>query len=98
MNDVTEGLVAGVAFGVLSAAIMIPMPLPKKAEAIMAAFVQRFGVGFTIAVAVLPVSGWIKGGLLGLLLNLPSAMVTKAYVPILVLGVVGGAVIGWIVH
>ena len=98
MTDVTQGLVAGVVFGLISVGIMIPMPLPKKGEAMLAAFVQRFCVGFTTAVAVIPVSGWIKGGVLGLLLSLPSAIVTKAYVPILVLGVVGGAVIGWIVH
>jgi hypothetical protein len=98
MNDVTQGLIAGIAFGILSIAIMVPMPLPQKREAMLAAFLHRLGVGFTIAVAVMPVPGWIKGALLGLLLSVPSAIVAKAYVPILGLGVVGGAVIGWIVH
>jgi hypothetical protein len=34
--------------------------------------------------------------LVGLLISLPDAIVTKAYVPILVIGVVGGAIIGFI--
>jgi hypothetical protein len=32
--------------------------------------------------------------MLGLLLSLPDSIITKAYVPILFLGVIGGSVIG----
>jgi hypothetical protein len=33
--------------------------------------------------------------LVGLLISLPDAVITKAYVPILAIGIIGGAVIGW---
>jgi hypothetical protein len=42
--------------------------------------------------------GWATGLIAGLLLSLPEAIITKAYVPILVIGTIGGAVIGWVVH
>jgi hypothetical protein len=35
--------------------------------------------------------------LLGILMSLPDAIITKAFAPILATGVVGGALIGWIV-
>jgi hypothetical protein len=38
----------------------------------------------------------VSGALVGLLVSLPDAIVTKAYVPILAIGVAGGALIGWI--
>jgi hypothetical protein len=34
----------------------------------------------------------------GLLLSLPDAIITKAYAPIIVLGIIGGAVIGFVVN
>lgn len=34
---------------------------------------------------------------LGILLSLPDAIVTKAYVPIMVFGALGGMLIGWLV-
>jgi hypothetical protein len=42
------------------------------------------------------VAGFVKGALVGLLISLPDAIVTKAYVPIIAVGVVGGAIIGFI--
>lgn len=38
--------------------------------------------------------GWTKGILIGLLISLPDALITKAYLPIIGLGVIGGAIIG----
>jgi hypothetical protein len=35
--------------------------------------------------------------LVGLLIGLPDAVITKAYAPILGIDVVGGAAIGWLV-
>lgn len=40
--------------------------------------------------------GIAKGALIGLLISLPDAVVTRAYGPILGVGVVGGAIIGWL--
>ncbi|MDI1318601.1 MAG: hypothetical protein PSW75_00200 [bacterium] len=99
MIPLVHGLVAGLVFGALSAASMLPMKFPDKRAALLGAFLNRFGVGLVIPLAhvALPASpGWALGAGLGLLLSLPDAIITKAYVPILVLGTAGGAVIGWL--
>ena len=97
MNNVTQGVIAGLVFGAVAVAIMVPMSMPQKRDAMIAAFLNRFGIGFTIAVASLPAAGWLKGLVFGLLLSLPAAIATRAYAPILGLGVVGSVIIGWIV-
>jgi hypothetical protein len=54
-----------------------------------------FGLlGFLIAVTRMPIPGWVRGALVGLLISIPDAIVTKAYAPILASGIVGGAIIG----
>jgi hypothetical protein len=49
-----------------------------------------------VTVTVMPISGLLKGVIIGFLLSLPEAIITKVYGPILGLAVIGGAVIGWI--
>ena len=61
------------------------------------AFARRFAIGFLIPLVALPVLGVLKGALVGLLISLPDAIVTKAYAPILAVGVIGGAIIGVLV-
>ena len=68
----------------------------EKMEAVSGAFVERFMIGFLIPNVALGVSPVLTGLILGLLLSLPSAIITRAYVPIIVLGVIGGLVIGFI--
>lgn len=97
MNNVEKGLLAGLAFGVVAVVTMLPLKFPNKGVALSAAFISRFGIGLVISVAVLPVQGWLKGLMFGILLSLPDAIVTGSYAPILILGAVGGTVIGWIV-
>lgn len=94
MNPIVFGLVAGLLFGVIDVALMIPMTFPDKTSAMLAAFASRFAIGFLIGVSRLPIPGWAHGALIGLLISIPDAVVTKAYVPILTSGVVGGAIIG----
>jgi hypothetical protein len=94
MNPVVLSLICGIGFGVLAVALMLPMPFPNKRTALIAAFASRFAIGFLIPLVALPVPGFVKGALVGLLISLPDAIVTKAYVPILAVGVVGGAIIG----
>jgi hypothetical protein len=77
---------------------MLPMEFPDKAAALLGAFLNRFGVGFVIGAAELRLPGWVSGVIFGLLLSLPDAIITKAYAPIIVLGVIGGAAIGFIVN
>ena len=97
MNPIVVALICGVGFGALAVALMLPMTFPNKRTALLAAFASRFAIGFLIPLVALPVAGFIKGALIGLLISLPDAIVTKAYVPILAVGVVGGAIIGFIV-
>jgi hypothetical protein len=42
--------------------------------------------------------GWLVGLLFGLLISLPDAIITHKYVPILVLGGIGGLIIGGLIH
>ena len=42
----------------------------------------------------MPVPGWLRGIIVGLLISIPDAIITKAYAPILATGVIGGAIIG----
>jgi len=73
---------------------MIPLKHEDKRRAMLGAFTHRFAVGFVICNASLPWMGWLNGLLLGLLLSLPDAIITKAWAPILGLGAIGGVVIG----
>jgi hypothetical protein len=92
------GLLAGVVFGTVAVGMMMPMAFPDKRTALLGAFVDRLGIGIVIGCVQLHWSGWAIGLFFGLLLSLPSAVITKAYVPILVLGGLGGLVIGGLLH
>jgi len=94
MNRITLGVLCGLGFGLLDAALMLPMSFPDKRVAILGAFLDRFAIGFLICVTDLPLPGWANGLIVALLVSLPSAVVTKAYAPILGVGAVGGVVIG----
>jgi hypothetical protein len=97
MSRLLLGTICGLIYGALSAASMIPLEFPDKKAALAGAFLNRFGIGFVIGAAKLPVPSWANGLIFGLLLSLPDAIITKAYAPILLLGAVGGLIIGLIV-
>jgi hypothetical protein len=94
MNRIILGIICGLGFGLLDAALMLPMSFPDKRVAIAGAFIDRFAIGFLICVTDLPLPYWIIGLIVALLVSLPSAIVTKAYAPILGMGVIGGIIIG----
>ncbi len=96
MNNLLFAVICGIAFGALAVLLMLPMQFPNKRTALAAAFASRFAIGFVVPLVALPVAGFAKGALIGLLISLPDAIVTRAYGPILVVGVVGGALIGWL--
>jgi hypothetical protein len=99
MSDITKGLISGLIFGAISIGIMLPMSFPDKRAALIGAFLNRFAIGFVIGCVSLPGwPGWALGILFALLLSLPAAIISKAYLPILVLGALGGAIIGGIIH
>jgi hypothetical protein len=96
MSRILLSSICGVVFGGLVVAMMIPMEFPDKHAALIGAFLNRFGVGFVIGAAKLPLPGWVSGLVFGLLLSLPDAIITKAYLPILIIGAIGGVVIGFV--
>ncbi|HEV2842896.1 MAG TPA: hypothetical protein VGW39_16365 [Chthoniobacterales bacterium] len=98
MANLTGGLLSGLIFGLVTVALMLPMQFPDKTTALLAAFIGRFGIGLVIGCVQLPWPGWIVGLVFGLVLSVPSALITKAYAPILIIGTVGGLIIGGILH
>ena len=98
------GLVSGLVFGGLVVAMMVPMQFPDRRAALTGAFLNRFAVGILIGASLgspqlvaLGLSAWLIGGIIGFLMSLPDAIITKAYAPILIIGTVGAALIGFIV-
>ena len=98
MSNPIQGAISGVIFGTVVVGTMLPMEFPDKRAALLGAFLNRFGVGFVIGCVNLPWPGWVIGLCFGLLLSLPDAIITKAYAPILIIGTIGGAIIGGIIH
>ena len=94
MSPVVFGLLAGLVFGVVDVLLMIPLKMEGKPTAMAGAFAGRFAIGFLVPVVSLPLPAWAIGGLVGLLLSVPDAIITKAYVPVLVIGTVGGLLVG----
>ena len=95
MNPVVFGIVAGLVFGAADVALMLPMEFPDKKTALLGAFASRFAIGFLIPLVKMPLPAWVIGGIVGLLVSIPDAIITKAYAPILGTGLVGGLIIGW---
>jgi hypothetical protein len=95
VNRVIFGMVAGLVFGVVDVLLMIPLDLPDKKTAMLGAFLNRFAIGFLIPMIDVGVPGWVRGMAVALLISLPDAVITKAYAPIIIVGLVGGAIIGW---
>ena len=94
MSHLAFGLLSGTLFGLLSVGLMLPLAFPDKRAALLAAFLNRFGIGLVIAVSTLAWPGWAVGVFFGLLLSLPAAIITKAWAPIIGIGTLGGALIG----
>ena len=92
-------LIAGLVFGTISAGSMIKIEAPslrQKREAMAAAFIDRFLIGFVIGPVAkgLGASGLLIGALLGFGLSIPSALIARAYVPIMAIGTIGGLAVG----
>jgi hypothetical protein len=101
MDAIWLGLLCGLGFGLLDVLVMLPMKMEnrrKKIEAVTSAFIERFMLGFLIPNVNLGIHPIMVGVLLGLTLSLPSAIITRAYTPIVGIGVAGGIIIGVIAH
>lgn len=100
MNKILLGTICGLAFGIIDVLIMIPLKHEnnrKRMEAISAAFIERFMIGFLIPNVNLGIHPALTGLLLGAGLSLPSAIITRAYAPIIAIGIVGSVIIGFVV-
>lgn len=104
MNRLALGLIAGIVYGALSAASMMPLEFPDKRAALLGAFFNRLTIGIVLGacigapqVAGLGLPPWAIGLLAGTLLSIADAIITRAYAPILIVGAIGGSLIGWMV-
>jgi hypothetical protein len=99
MSHITLGILSGFIFGAVTIGMMLTMSFPDKTAALLGAFFNRFAIGVVIGCVQIPNwPGWAMGALLGFLLSLPSAIITKVYAPILVIGTIGGIIIGGVIH
>lgn len=97
MSRVALGILLGIVIGLISIGIMLPMHMPNRRTAMTAAFLNRFALGFLAANIILPMDPVFSGVIVGVLVSVPDAIVTKAYVPIIVGGIVFGLIAGWAV-
>lgn len=100
MNKIILGIICGLVFGIVDILIMIPLKYEnsrKRIEAMSAAFLERFMIGFLIPNVELGIHPALTGLLLGIGLSVPSAIITRAYAPIIGIGIVGSVIIGFIV-
>ena len=100
MNKIILGTICGLVFGIIDVLVMIPLKYEnnrKRSEAMSAAFVERFMIGCLIPNVDLGIHPALIGLLLGVGLSLPSAIITRAYVPIIGIGIVGSVIIGLII-
>jgi hypothetical protein len=98
VSHVALGILLGLIIGLISVGIMLPMQFEDRRTAMTAAFLNRFALGFFAANVHLPVDQVLTGVIVGLLISLPDAIITKAYVPVMVGGVVFGVIAGWSVR
>jgi hypothetical protein len=94
MNHILLGILLGLVAGGIAVGFMVPLTFPDKRAALSAAFVSRFAIGFLTSNTSMPVNPTIAGLGIGLLISIPDALVTKAYVPILVMGTILGGLCG----
>ena len=97
MNKILLGAISGIIFGIIAVLMMIPLKFEDKRNAMLGAFINRFAIGFLIGASTLPIPIWAQGLVIGLLLSLPDAIITKSWVPIIGIGIVGGLIIGFII-
>ncbi|MFA4967890.1 MAG: hypothetical protein WC624_06740 [Candidatus Margulisiibacteriota bacterium] len=99
MNRITLGLIFGLVFGILDVLVMIPLKYDdsrKRMEAMSSAFIDRFMLGFLIPNLNLGINQALAGFIVGIGISIPSAIITRAYAPIIGIGAIGGIIIGYL--
>ena len=100
MNRILLGVFIGIVFGIIDVLLMIPLSFPNEADkrvAMTGAFFDRFAIGVLIGATNFPVAPWLQGIIIAVLVSLPSAIITRTYVPILAVSIVGGALAGFLI-
>jgi len=97
MNRLELGFILGIVFGIVDVIAIYPQKLDDKTRAMVGAFILRLIIGILIGATTLPVFHWLQGLLIGLMASLPVAIATRLYVPILAAGMIGGAIIGFVI-
>lgn len=92
---IKKGILAGLIFGLLDISPMLFMQFEDKTAAVTGAFISRFAIGLLIFTSDLRINKVLSGLLIGLMLSIPDALITRNYIPILGTGIVGGLVIGY---
>ena len=95
MNRIVLGILLGLGCGMVDVLLMLPMSFPDKPTALAGAFSSRFAIGFIAANVTLPMHPALAGALIGLLISIPDAIITKAYGPIMITGLIFGVLSGW---
>jgi hypothetical protein len=97
MNGIMLGVICGLVFGIIDVLLMLPIKVDdkrKRVESLVSAFIERFLLGFIIPNVNISLNPVVTGALLGFSLSLPTAIIVRAYAPILGIGLVGGIIIG----
>ena len=97
MTRISLGVFLGLGIGLVDVLMMLPLSFPDKRAALLGAFCARFALGFFAATVRLPLSPIVTGVVVGILTSLPDAIITKAYGPIMVTGIIFGTIAGWLV-
>jgi hypothetical protein len=100
MSSIVLGIICGVVFGIIDILLMIPIPFPPEKDKTLAmagAFFNCLAIGVVIGAVKLSLPMWLTGIIFAVIVALPSAIVTKSYIPILPISAIGGAIIGFVV-
>ena len=99
MSNMAFGILSGLSFAALTFLIMLPMKWKskrEKTEAILAATIERFTIGFIVVnVQIFPFAP-LNGFVIGIVMSVPSAIITRAYVPVLLVGGLGASLVGFV--
>ena len=101
MNSITLGIICGLLFGIVDVLIMLPIKVEdkqKRIESLVGAFIERFMLGFIIPNVTIGIQPIAIGALLGFGFSLPTAIIVRVYAPIIGIGIVGGAIIGFVTN
>ncbi len=99
MSRLILGVLLGLGAAVIATVVMLPLEFPTrddKRRAMVAAFLNRFELGFVVANLTLPLPAPVSGAVLGLGISASSAVISRAYAPILIMGTGMGALCAWL--